>query len=258
MWTLDRDRPVPAWRLEPAPAGVVLAFSTRRGGVSVGPYRSLNVGRSTRDRPEAIAENRRLLLNLLGLDPHRLATAGQVHGRTVAHVEHPGQHPDCDALVTTTPGIALAVTAADCLPILYAAPGAVAAAHSGWRGAAAGAPEVALAALCAAAGTEPDAVSIHLGPAIRGCCYQVGPDVAARFPAAAIRPAGEGLHLDLPTATRLRLLAAGASAEAIHDTGACTACEPDWYFSHRRDHGLTGRQWGVAALAVAPGARSRG
>ncbi len=245
---------MPTWRFEPAPAGVILAFSTRRGGVSIGPYLSLNVGRSTRDRPEAVAENRRLLLTLLGLEPHRLATAGQVHGTDVARVEHPGRHPDCDALVTTTPGIALAVTAADCLPILYAAPGAVAAAHSGWRGAAAGAPEAALAAVCAAAGARMDAVSIHFGPGIRGCCYQVGPDVAARFPAAAVRRAGEALHLDLPTATRLRLLAAGASVQAIHETGGCTACEPRWYFSHRRDHGLTGRQWGIAALRPVAGA----
>ena len=248
MWTLDPQSRVPAWRFEPSPPGVTLAFSTRQGGVSVGPYRSLNLGRSTHDRPEAVVENRRLLLTLLGLEPSRLATAGQVHGTTVTHVRDPGLHPDCDALVTTTPGIALAVTAADCLPILYTAPGAVAAAHSGWRGTAAGAPEAVLAAVCAAAGTGPERVTIHLGPGIRGCCYQVGPEVAKRFPTEAIRHAAASLHLDLPTAARLRLLEAGASPEAIHDTGACTACAPQWYFSHRRDRGLTGRHWGLAAL----------
>ena len=250
MWTLDPRPGVPAWRLEPAPPGFVFAFSTRRGGVSEGPYRSLNLGRSTGDRPLSVAENRRRLLVSLGLDPDRLATAGQVHGTAVTRAVAPGLHPDCDALLTTTPGLALAVTAADCLPILYGAPGAVAAAHSGWRGTAAGAPEAALVALCGAAGVAPGAVSIHLGPGIRGCCYRVGPEVADRFPEAALRRDGDTIHLDLPSAVRLRLLAAGVPSGAIHDTNACTCCNPDWYFSHRRDHGLTGRQWGVAALGA--------
>jgi hypothetical protein len=250
MWTLDSRSAVPAWRFPPARPGTILAFSTRRGGVSEGPYRSLNLGRSTRDRPEAVEENRRRLLAALGLDPLRLANAGQVHGTAVARVSAPGLRPDCDALVTTTPGLALAVTAADCLPILYAARGAVGAAHAGWRGTAEGASEAALAALCAAAGATPGAVTIHLGPCIRGCCYEVGPEVAARFPAAALRRHGAALHLDLPTAARMRLIAAGVTPQAIHDTGACTACEPQSYFSHRRDRGLTGRQWGVVALEM--------
>ncbi|MEK7330425.1 MAG: laccase domain-containing protein, partial [Candidatus Eisenbacteria bacterium] len=145
MWTLDSRSALPAWRYEPARPAAILAFSTRRGGVSDGPYHSLNLGRSSRDRPEAVDENRRRLLVALGIDPARLANAGQTHGAAVARVAGPGLHPGCDALLTTTPGLALAVTAADCLPILYAAPGAVAAAHSGWRGTAEGAPEVALA-----------------------------------------------------------------------------------------------------------------
>lgn len=249
MWTLDADAALPVWRCHPEPPGVRLGFSTRRGGVSEGPFRWLNLGRSTDDRPDAVQENRRRLLTALGLDPARLANAGQVHGTRVTRAAAPGLHPDCDALVSTTPGLALAVTAADCLPILYAAAAAVGAAHAGWRGTADGVPEATLAAVCAAAGVGPDAVSIHFGPCIRGCCYEVGPEVAARFPDAALRPVGSSRHLDIPTAARLRLLTAGVPASSIHDTGACTACEPYWYFSHRRDQGLTGRQWGVVALA---------
>jgi hypothetical protein len=250
MWTLDRRSDPPAWRFAPAPAGIVLAFSTRRGGVSEGPYRSLNLGRSTEDRPEAVVENRRRWLASLGLDPGRLANAGQVHGHAVTRAVAPGLHPACDILLTTTPGLALAVTAADCLPILYAAPGAVAAAHSGWRGTADGAPEAALSAVCTAARVPAGDVAIHLGPGIRGCCYQVGPEVASRFPAAALRNEGGTAWLDLPTAARRRLIDAGADPGSIHDTGACTACNPDWYFSHRRDRGLTGRHWGVVALGA--------
>ena len=254
MWTLDRSTDLPAWRFGPAPAAVLLAFSTRRGGVSDGPYRSLNLGRSTDDRPEAVAENRRRWLMSLDLDPARFANAGQVHGRNVVHVRAPGLQPSCDVLVTTTPGLALTVAGADCLPILYAAPGAVAAAHAGWRGTADGAPEAALSAVCTAGGVTPDTIGIHFGPAIRGCCYQIQPDLAARFPAEAIRHDDGSVWLDLPTAVRIRLLAAGASAAAIHDTGACTACESPSYFSHRRDHGLTGRHWGLIAIGVPRGA----
>jgi YfiH family protein len=256
MWTLDRSAAVPAWRIasdrtrpdSSAPGDPCLAFSTRRGGVSQGPYRSLNLGRSTEDDPVAVTENRRRWLTSLGLDPARLANAGQVHGRAVAQVSAPGLQPECDVLVTTTPGLALAVTAADCLPLLLSAPGAVAAAHSGWRGTADGAPEAALSAVCAASHTGPERVTIHLGPGIRGCCYRVGPEVADRFPVSAVRRDEGGLWLDLPTAVRLRLLEAGVPPGSIHDTGACTACEPEWYFSHRRDQGRTGRQWGVIAL----------
>jgi YfiH family protein len=248
MWTLDRRSDVPAWRCGSAPAGLRLAFSTRRGGVSDGPYRSLNLGRSTDDRPEAVAENRRRWLAALDLDPARFANAGQVHGRTVVRVDAPGFQPGCDALVTTTPGLTLAVTAADCLPLLFTAPRAVAAAHAGWRGTADGVPEATLSAVCDAAGVGPERVSVHVGPGIRGCCYPVGPEVAERFPREAVREAGDARWLDLPTAVRLRLMAAGVLPGEIHDTGACTACEPDWYFSHRRDRGLTGRHWGVIAL----------
>ena len=248
MWTLDRTADIPAWRFASTPTRTLLAFSTRRGGVSDGPYRSLNLGRSTDDRPQAVEENRRRWLTSLGIDPARFANAGQVHGRTVVHVRDPGLQPSCDILVTTTPGLTLAVAAADCLPILYSAGGAVAAAHAGWRGTADGAPETALSAVCTAGGVAPDTVGIHFGPGIRGCCYQIGPDVATRFPAEALRRVGASVWLDLPTAARIRLLAAGAEAGAIHDTGACTACEQHWYYSHRRDQGVTGRHWGLIAL----------
>jgi hypothetical protein len=247
MWKLETQLPVPHWR--PAdPAGAVLAFSTRRGGVSPPPFDSLNLGRSTVDDPAHVAENRRRFLAAQGLAADQLATAGQVHGRRVVEVTAAGHHPECDALVSAVPGLALAVTTADCMSLLYAAPGGVAAAHSGWRGTADGMPIAALEALCQRVGVEPGAVSVHVGPCIRGCCYEVGAEVAARFPADAIRRTGEGLRLDLPTVARSALLAAGVPAHGIHDTGACTACESSWYFSHRRDEGRTGRMWGVAAL----------
>jgi YfiH family protein len=250
MWILDDGAAVPSWRPRTPHPAAILMFSTRRGGVSRPPYDFLNLGKSTADDPDAVATNRERLLAAAGLTPARLATAGQVHGTRVVRVDAPGHHPECDALVTCEPDVVLAVTTADCMPILYLAPGAVAAAHSGWRGTADGMPVAALEAVCTLAGCAPDAVEVAIGPAIRGCCYEVAEDVAARFPAAAVRATDGRPRLDLPTATRLALMAAGVRAEALHDTGACTSCEPSLYYSHRRDHGRTGRHWGVAARVV--------
>jgi YfiH family protein len=174
-----------------------------------------------------------------------------VHGARVVEVTEPGHHAACDALLTRASGVVLAVTTADCMSLLYHAPGVVAAAHSGWRGTAGGMPVATLEAVCRLAGCAPDAVTVAIGPAIRGCCYEVGEEVAGHFPAAAVRvPPGDAARpmLDLPTAATLALRDAGVRPERIHDTGACTYCEPALYFSHRRDHGLTGRHWGVAAL----------
>lgn len=212
------------------------------------PFDSLNLGRSTADRPEAVAENRRLLLHALGLDGNALATAGQTHGSRVVEVTAAGHVPSCDALLTRRSGLALAVSGADCLPVIYEAPGVVAAAHAGWRGMAAGICRHVVETLCAVAGAEPADIRAHLGPAIRRCCYEVGREVASRFPAEAVTNVGDSVHLDLAAAARVQLLGAGLRDAAIMDTAACTACDPDWYFSHRRDAGRTGRQWGLVTM----------
>ena len=251
MWILDAGAGLPLWRHRDAPDGpgpATLAFSTRRGGGSAPPCDSLNLGRSTGDRAEAVAENRRRLLEALDLAPARLATAGQIHGAAVSTADAPGHYPDCDILVTRAPGLALAISGADCLPILLVAPGAIAAAHAGWRGVAAGAPRAALRALCGAASVEPPRVRAHFGPCIRPCCYEVGAEVAERFPAATRSRVDGGWRLDLAAAARLQLLEAGVPEGAVADIGACTSCHPELYFSYRRDAGRTGRLWGVAAL----------
>jgi len=246
MWTFEKGATIPHWRPQEPVPGAELLFSTRQGGVSRAPYNSLNLGRSTADDADSVRENRRRFLGLAGMNPERLATAGQVHGSRVVEVVAPGHHAECDALVTRVPGMALAVTTADCMSLLYRAPGVVAAAHSGWRGTAEAMPVSALESVCRLAGCSPAAVSVAIGPAIRGCCYEVSDDVAARFPAAAVRATSGRPRLDLPTAARLALDAAGVRPELLHDTGACTFCEPGLYFSHRRDRGITGRHWGLA------------
>jgi hypothetical protein len=247
MLILDERSSVPLWRSRAPEPDAVFGFSTRRGGVSAAPYESLNLGLSTADDQERVTENRRRMLVALDLDPGRLATAGQVHGARVVEVDRPGHTPQCDALVTAVPGLALAVTAADCAPLVLHAPGWVAAAHAGWRGTADGLPGAVLDVLRRRAGVDAAGVRVAIGPCIRGCCYEIGPDVARRFPASAVTLVRSRHHLDLSTAIRVQLMEAGVAASALTDASACTACAPEWYFSHRRDAGLTGRHWGVVA-----------
>jgi YfiH family protein len=244
--TYDGRTAVPCWITYDS--GCVLAFSTRLGGVSTAPFDSLNLGRSTADDPASVTENRRRLLERLGFDPARLANAGQVHGVRVLRVATAGLHPDADALVTTEHDLAVAVTAADCVPLVYVVPGAIAVAHSGWRGTADGMPRAALEAVCAAGGTSAGHVHVYIGPSIRSCCYCVGADVAERFPIATRRVENGAWHLDLAAAARIQLADAGVDSAHVADIDQCTACDRVRYYSHRRDHGTTGRLWAVAAI----------
>ena len=245
-WQLETIGAVTLWRPRKPPAGCVVAVTTRRGGISVPPYDELNLGRSTADRPEAVTENRRRVLESLGFTATRVATAGQVHGTRVTEVRDPGLHHETDALMTREPGLALAVSGADCLPLIYCAGDVVAVAHSGWRGTAAGMPQNALAAALALSGAVAAESRVFLGPCIGPCCYQVGEDVATQFPARAVARRATGFYLDLAIAARLQLERAGVPPDSILDPPACTACDPQWCYSHRRDRGRTGRLWGIA------------
>ena len=247
MWSLDRDAPLPCWRPASAASGLTLAFTTRRGGVSDGPFATLNLGGKSGDRDEAVAENRRRTLATLGLERMGLATAGLVHGTDIAVVRAAGHTVGSDALITREPGIALAVTTADCLPLVLTLDSTVAVAHCGWRGIAAGLPAKLVPAACDVAGTGPAGVRAHIGPCIRPCCYEVGPEVARQFPGSVVRVADGRHRLDLAAAVRLQLTDSGIPPEGIFDTAACTCCTPDWYFSYRRDGNRYGRHWTLAA-----------
>jgi hypothetical protein len=246
LWKLAGDAP-PLWIPEPAPDGARVAMTTRLGGVSHPPFDTLNVGAAAGDDPVAVAENRRRVLARLGLAADRVATAGQVHGDRVVRVHAAGHHPGTDALVTLEPDLALAVTSADCLAIALVSSRAVAVAHSGWRGTAAGMPRTVLDTLCRESGSDPATVRVYLGPCIGPCCYRVGEEVAARFPAGAVRRDDAGPRVDLAVAARIQLADAGVPAASILPPPACTACSPAWCYSHRRDGARSGRLWGIVA-----------
>ena len=224
--------------------GARVAFSTRNGGVSEGPYRSLNLGILTADDQGRVADNRRRLATAVGLRIEAVAMGWQVHGTAVRVWDRP---PDgggsavpgaaldrVDAHATELLGIGLLVLAADCLPVALAAPGRVAMVHCGWRGLAAGILDRALAGFA-----DPPAAAI--GPGIGPCCYEVGPEVVDAL--RAVPGAVHGGRLDLRAVARGRLEAGGV--ERIDDVGLCTSCRADLFFSHRRDGGVTGRQGGI-------------
>jgi len=216
------------------------AFSTRLGGVSEGPFESLNLGLLTEDAEEAVVENRRRLAAALGFGPERLVFARQVHGTRL--IDHPIPAPDgeiaeADGHVVRAPGLAPLVFAADCLPVALAGPGGVAMVHAGWRGLAGGILKAAAAAV--------EATAAAIGPGIGACCYEVGAEVLAAFKGLG-EGVAEGNMLDLPEAARRSLSNAGVGR--IEAAGLCTSCEERLFFSHRRDEGRTGRQAGLAWL----------
>ena len=208
-------------------------FTTRRGGVSAPPFDSLNLGRWTDDDPAAVEENRRRVLALTGCQV--FAQGRQVHGARVVRVtERPGDLEDADGQATALEDVAAIVLTADCLPVLLAADGAVAAIHAGWRGLAAGVLEEGLAALRDVGGTG--RVTAAIGPAACGRCYEVGDEVRA---ALGLEPLGRPAPIDLKAIARERL--AGVT---VHDVALCTMHDEP-FFSHRADGARTGRQAGV-------------
>lgn len=244
----------PDW---PAPAAVHAACTTRRGGVSVGAWAGLNLGRSGGDDAAAVSENRRRLSEALAL-PAAPCWIRQVHGVRVARLPQDAPHgdagPEADAVFTTQPGVVCAVQAADCLPVLFCddAGSVVAAAHAGWRGLAAGVLERTVAALP----VPPARLMAWLGPAIGPEAFEVGEEVRAAFVAAdaqsaqAFRPGpAPGKHYaDLWLLARQRLRGAGVSR--ISGGGLSTHADAARFYSFRRD-GITGRM--AALVWLEPG-----
>jgi YfiH family protein len=241
--------------LEARMPGATAAFTTCRGGTSRTPFGQLNLGILTEDDRDAVLANRRQLAGALGFAPDRIAVAHQVHGsELISHSDptslrcsfasyeegeergDPGEGgiPDADGHVIAGEGAAALVFVADCVPVALSGPGGVAMLHCGWRGLAAGIVAKGVAAT--------GATDAAIGPSIGPCCYEVGDEVRA-----ALDRLGEGIAvdcmLDLPAVAGLLLAEAGV--KRIQSSGLCTSCEPELFFSHRRDRGRTGRQAGL-------------
>jgi YfiH family protein len=229
--------------LEAELPGARAAFSTRVGGVSEGPYEALNIGILTGDEPGRVKENRRRLAESVGRDPDGVVMARQAHGAALRRHVRPQEprvfadavkSPDeFDAQATANPSLTPLVIVADCLPVAMVGPGGVAMAHCGWRGLAGG--------IMAKAAGEVEAEAAAIGPGIGPCCYEVGEEVLSEF--ADLDGVALGRMLDLPAVAAALL--EEARVGTIESSGLCTNCNPELFYSHRRDGERTGRQAGL-------------
>lgn len=224
-------------------------FASRDGGVSEGPFSSLNASHSVGDRAEAVDENLRRLAK--AANGSELLTITQVHG---VELSHDRGGIDADGLWSARRGVALGIRTADCLPVLIEdrAGRRVAAVHAGWRGVI-GLIAVKMVERFAELGSPKDQLRVALGPAIQRCCFEVDGELPERFEGA-FGPSVvvEGFakpHLDLSLAVRVSLEAAGVLPEHIEVLPQCTHCD-ERFFSHRRDRGVTGRQLSFITCAL--------
>jgi purine-nucleoside/S-methyl-5'-thioadenosine phosphorylase / adenosine deaminase len=226
------------WELD----GYRVVFTTRLGGVSEGPYESLNLGRKSGDEVERVDENRRIACDAIGGDVTRLALNYQVHSARVRRAEPARRGERADGLWTDEPGLPILAMSADCLPIALGRTDgsrpAITVLHAGWKGLLAGIVASGVEAL----GGENLAAAI--GPGIGPCCYEVGVVVATPFRERFGDDVVSGGRLDLWTSAERALRAAGV--DRVDRFDRCTACEPETFFSHRRDRGITGRQGVIA------------
>ncbi len=230
--------------------GITAFISDRKGGVSVGPYASFNIGFNCGDDPKLVLENRRLLARQLGILPDDFITGKQVHGTTFRRVElkdrgtgakdYASAFEATDALITDVPGLCLMVLVADCVPIIFFDPvkKAIGVAHAGWRGTSAKVAPQVIKAMQREYACRPEDIIAGIGPSIGPCCYEVGPEVAERFPRKFLDEKG---HLDLWAANKDQLITAGLPVGNIEHLRFCTKCHAERFFSSRAGQGLTGR-----------------
>ena len=265
---------------------LVHGFTTRQGGYSraYGGH-ALNLGFTKTDSKAAVERNRAALLASLGANgrrPWTLVTVRQVHSDVIHAVSKPPDEPLVgDGMITSVPGLILAVQTADCLPVVLVDPKnrAVGVFHAGWRGTVKRIVEKGVGAMRLHFGTRARDLEAAIGPGVRNCCYTVGEEVrdkfhsqfayanelfheikesdpvrekypmlflTARAPGHSTLPVN--IFLDLVEANRRQLIDAGVSAKRIQTVQLCTACNTDLLFSHRAQKGITGRMMGVAGI----------
>jgi YfiH family protein len=229
----------------------------RGGGVSKPPYATLNSSFAVGDDAAAVRENLARLETAAGVEPSRLYAIKQVHGAVVIDATASTPETEGDALWTRTPGVAVGVRTADCVPVLIEdrKSGAVAAVHAGWRGVIAEITARTLEVL-RRSGSKPDDLFVAIGPCIQKCCFEVDGDLPSRFRTAfgesvVVRPQGGAReHLDLPRAIGVTLERAQLAESHVVTLPQCTSCDPR-FFSHRRDKGVTGRHLSFITCARA-------
>lgn len=242
-------------------ATLVHGIFTRLGGVSATPFDTLNVGGTVGDDPAAVQENQRRIYLALKLDADRACTVWQVHSADVvmAEARAPGRRwlARADGMITNRPGVALTMRFADCVPILFHDPvkRAIGVAHAGWRGTVAQVAANTIGAMGDAFGCDPADIRAAIGPSIGPERYQVGPEVVEAAGSAfgslhdIIHYADDhSAYFNLWGANRLALERAGVPPDQIEVASICTATHINEFYSHRAEHGKTGRFCAVIAL----------
>lgn len=224
---------------------LVVAESTRHGGVSLPPYHTLNLGRSTQDKPEHVAINRQLFWEAIGITKEQVASSHQVHGNEVLVTETAGDYEGYDALITQQKAIYLAVTVADCTPIVIYDPvnKVVAAIHAGWRGTVSSIVVNAVQKMQATFGTNPSDCHAYIGTCIDRASFEVGEEVARHF-AEHLKDFDEGKQkflVDLKVANHDQLVSCGVPSGQIQISAYSTVTDNRDYFSYRKENGTTGR-----------------
>lgn len=272
----------------PTDRDALLAFSTRRGGVSEPPFDSMNLSIQEGDLRRAVDRNFALLGDALAIDASRIAFCRQVHGDTVFITDRrPDELPSADAVISTRPGLLVGVKTADCLPVLLVDPvhGVAAAIHAGWKGTVLRITRKTLRRMTEEFGSDPAELQAAIGPAIGPCCYEVDDRVLEPFrgsvpdaesfiirldrrsiergvsesrdfrpadsaprPLAPSRTPEESYRIDLAAANRRELIRLGVPQSNIVDLSHCTACYPELFFSYRRDGRKTGRHVAIAGF----------
>ncbi|MCR5757164.1 MAG: peptidoglycan editing factor PgeF [Selenomonas sp.] len=242
-------------------------FSARLGGISVQPYKGLNMALHVGDEADIVWENRKRFFQALGLKAEKLVTPQQVHGAAIQRVtsadagrgakDYADAIADTDALITNEPGLPLMLCFADCVPVIFLDPEkkAVGIAHAGWKGTVAQIARDTVLRMQAEFASEPADILAGIGPSIGPCCFAVGEDVAEKFRTVfssyadgiIMQQAGQ-YYVNLWEANRQQLLAAGLAKEHIEMADTCTDCQHQWFYSYRADSGQTGRMAAIIAL----------
>ncbi len=244
------------------------AVTTRLGGRSAAPFDSLNMGFHVGDDPDSVLENRAIVAQVLGFEPESLTVASQVHGAAVAalrlrdrgrgSVDAADAIPGTDAMITNETDVPLAILVADCVAISLYDPvkNAIGMVHAGWKGTLARVAEAAVRRMTDEYGSDPAEIVAGLSPAIGPCHYEIGSDVASSYQSAfgedasrmIVTGSNGTLRLDIWEANVHQLLRAGVVGPRIGASRRCTACEPERFYSYRRDGVRTGRFCGVIML----------
>jgi YfiH family protein len=250
---------------------LVHAFLTRRGGVSEGFFAGLNFSCREGDRPEDVASNWRLLTDAFHLDLSQIILMRQMHGDRIVTIDSndpgiiatspllPTEAHACDALVTNRPEIAIGVKTADCVPLFLVdrVKRVIGVVHAGWRGTALNIAGQAIDVFVNRFSSQPGDILAAIGPAIGPCCYEVDAAICEALSVYAVagnKPfvqpvAGKDRWmLNLPLVNRTQLEQRGIPAKNIFSGSHCTSCRSDIFFSHRRDHGRTGRHFSFMML----------